>query len=91
MLFDQVSSLTDDFDIALRFLRKPLDSALSLLVENSKLGASVEGTQRIRRLLLGPQLRYGLFYVEENRRIMIHALLDMRQDPQAIQSRIRSI
>jgi hypothetical protein len=41
--------------------------------------------------LLGPKNRYGLFYVVEKRGILIHALLDLRQDPEAIWKRLREL
>jgi plasmid stabilization system protein ParE len=34
---------------------------------------------------------YGLFYVVENRGLILHALLDLRQDPESVMLRLRGI
>jgi plasmid stabilization system protein ParE len=81
----------DDHDLSIRVLREPLSQVLRLLSEFPQTGAGVRGTLRVRRVLTGPRLRYGLFYVEESKRIMIHALLDRRQDPQTVSRRLRGI
>ena len=46
-------------------------------------------TKGVRRWLLGPQRRYGLFYVVESRGIVIRPILDMRQNPETIWKRLR--
>ena len=74
-LYEQVG----DHDLAINILREPLKRVLNLLAEYPALGAKVHGTQRVRRLLAGPGKRFGIFYVAEVRRIMIHVLIDMRQ------------
>ena len=71
-----------------RVLHRPLRSAVNLLHLHPEVGARVKGAKGFRRLLLGPQRQYGLFYVIENRSIVIHALLDMRQSPDAIWKRL---
>jgi len=43
---------------------------------------------KVRRVLVFNRY-YGLFYVTENRGIILHALLDLRQDPQSLMRRIR--
>lgn len=78
-------------DLALRVLRDPLERSLHLLADNPGLGPVVKGTRRVRRLLTGPRLRFGLFYVEETTRIMIHALVDMRDDPSLVRRRLREL
>ncbi len=83
-LYEQVG----DHDLAIKVLREPLNRVLNLLAENPTLGPKVHGTQRTRRLLTGPGMRFGIFYVEEVRRIMIHALMDMRQDPELLRLRL---
>ncbi|MDZ4402186.1 hypothetical protein [Prosthecobacter sp.] len=86
-LYEQVG----DHDLAIKVLRQPLDHALSLLNENPALGPRVRGTLHIRRLLVGPKFRFGVFYVEEPRGILIHALLDMRQSSDVIRRRLGSL
>lgn len=80
--------LPDDDELIARVLQRPLQSALALLPQHPEIGARVQNTKSVRRWLLGPQRRYGLFYVVENRGIVIHALLDMRQNPEAIWQRL---
>ena len=77
-----------DHDMAVRTLRQPLEHALGLLTRNPGLGPKVRGTKRVRRLLVGPRMRWGVFYVEEANRLMIHALLDMREDPDVLKRRL---
>lgn len=45
---------------------------------------------KVRRVLVFNR-HYGLFYVVENRGLILHALLDLRQDPQRVTSRMDSI
>ncbi|MDI1313243.1 type II toxin-antitoxin system RelE/ParE family toxin [Prosthecobacter sp.] len=86
-IYEQVG----DHDLAIKVLREPLKRVLSLLREYPALGSKVHGTQRIRRLLTGPGKRFGIFYVAEVRRIMIHALIDMRQDPELLRLRLNDL
>lgn len=83
--------LLGDRDLAIKALREPLDHALGLLSENPALGPQVRGTQRVRRLLTGPRLRFDIFYVEEARRLMMHALVDMRQNPELLRLRLSGL
>ena len=83
-LYQQIN----DHDLAIRVLREPLNQVLRLLAEFPSLGAPVRGTQRVRRVLADLRLRYGLFYVEEKIRDIIHALLDLRLDPRSIAGRL---
>jgi plasmid stabilization system protein ParE len=69
-------------------LEDPLQAAMNLLSEHPEVGAQVRGLPRIRRWLMGPQRRYGLFYVVESRGLLIHALLDLRQSPEFIRKRL---
>lgn len=81
--------LPDDDELIARVLRRPLQSALALLPQHPEIGARVKSTRHVRRWLLGPQRRHGLFHIVENRGIVIHGLLDMRQNPEAIWKRLR--
>jgi toxin ParE1/3/4 len=42
---------------------------------------------RYRRLLIS-RYPFGIFYVAESNRIVVHAILDLRQDPEKIQERL---
>jgi plasmid stabilization system protein ParE len=42
---------------------------------------------RYRRLLI-TRYPFGIFYVAESNRIVIHAILDLRQDPERIRERL---
>lgn len=85
-LFD---AFDGDADLISRVLRQPLQSALGLIVQHPEAWARVKHTKGFRRWLLGPQRRYGLFYVVESRGIVIHGILDMRQNPETIWKRLR--
>jgi len=80
----------DDASIA-KVLERPLHSAMRLLSEHPEVGARVRGIPKMRRWLMGPQRRYGLFYVLENRGLLIHAFLDLRQNPEHILKRLSGI
>ena len=45
---------------------------------------------KVRRVLVFNR-HYGLFYVVENRGLILHALLDLRQDPQLVTRRMDGI
>lgn len=81
--------LLDQNDARLtQVLELPLQCAMNLLSEHPEVGAKVRGVPRMRRWLMGPQRRYGLFYVVEPRGILIHAMLDLRQSPEFIRKRL---
>jgi plasmid stabilization system protein ParE len=42
---------------------------------------------RYRRLLIS-RYPFGIFYVAESNRIVVHAILDLRQDPEKIRERL---
>ena len=46
--------------------------------------------RRLRRVLVYNR-HYGLFYVPEARGLVLHALLDLRQDPQTIARRLHGL
>ena len=61
-------------------------SMVKLLESLPELGPVVFGN-RLRRVLVFNR-HYGLFYVVEPRGVILHALLDLRQDPEQIQRRV---
>ncbi len=87
-LFDR---LNEDDGLISTVLEKPLQASLQLLRDHPEIAPRVHYAQRIRRRLFGPKNRYGLFYTVEARGIVIHTLLDLRQDPQMILKRLREI
>lgn len=62
-----------------------LDIALSLLRNQPWIGPHYEGPYR--RLLIS-KFPYGIFYEVQNDRIVVAAVLDLRQDPKTIHSRL---
>ncbi len=71
-----------------RFYEEVL-SSVRLLESFPHIG-SVVHRGRVRRVLVFNR-NYGLFYVSEPRGIILHALLDLRQNPKAIMKRLREI
>jgi plasmid stabilization system protein ParE len=69
-----------------RFLRE-LDRCASLLRRYPWIGRPHRG---VHRKLLVPDHPYGVFYAVEPSRVVIVAVLDLRQDPKAIERRLRS-
>ncbi len=63
------------------------EAALSLLRVFPEQGPVYVGT--LRRLLVGRDRRYGLFYVIEGRRLVVSAFVDLRQDPEVISTMLR--
>lgn len=91
LIYRQLEAVSDEDDLPLRLLRRPLVEGLELLSQNPLLGRQLVQRSNVRRLLVGPDFRYGVFYVVEQRGILIHALLDLRQDPSLIRRRLRDI
>ncbi len=60
-----------------------------LLAQFPRLGSALSH-RRLRRVLVYNR-HFGLFYVSEARGLVLHALLDLRQDPQAIERRLRGL
>ena len=69
-----------------RFLRE-LDRCASLLRRYPRIGRHHRG---VHRKLLVPDHPYGVFYAVEPSRVVIVAVLDLRQDPKAIERRLGS-
>ena len=68
----------------LSFLRD-LDSRLEHLKAFPLIGRLYRG--RYRRLLI-PRYPFGVFYVVESNRIVIHSILDLRRSPENIRDRL---
>lgn len=66
------------------FLRH-LDAALTLLRQHPELAPVYAG--RYRRLLVR-DFPYGIFYVIQPTRIVVSAILDLRQNPEAIRRKV---
>lgn len=63
-----------------------VDDALSRLLQFPESGPIY--SIPFRRLLL-PKTPYGIFYAIEGHRILIHAILDLRGDPQRVLQRLK--
>jgi plasmid stabilization system protein ParE len=64
-------------------------TSVRLLEAFPKIGPVVH-RGKVRRVLVFNR-HYGLFYVVEDRGLILHALLDLRQDPQSVRRRLRGI
>src|ERR1700726_2965930 len=67
-----------------QFFLQDVDLRLEHLKKFPLIGRLYRG--RYRRLLI-PRYPFGIFYVVESNRIVIHAVLDLRQDPKKIRER----
>ncbi|MDF1816586.1 MAG: hypothetical protein P1V20_30570 [Verrucomicrobiales bacterium] len=61
-----------------------VDSALELLKSFPGMGAKVSFLKNHRRILVGKDLEYGLYYTTTGQRLIISAMLNLRQSPQSI-------
>ena len=61
-----LSVFDDDAESVARVLEHPLESSLRLLQGHPEIAPRVRGASRVRRRLLGPKNRHGLFYVVES-------------------------
>jgi plasmid stabilization system protein ParE len=66
------------------YFLQDVDSRLEHLKKFPLIGRLYRG--RYRRLLI-PRYPFGIFYVVESNRIVIHAVLDLRQDPKKLRER----
>ncbi len=64
-------------------------SSVSLLEAFPLIGPVVH-RDKVRRVLVYSR-HYGLFYVAEDRGVVLHALLDLRQNPKTLTRRLREI
>ena len=62
-----------------------LDAALTLLRQHPELAPVYAGSYR--RMLIR-DFPYGIFYVAQPTRLVIAAIMDLRQDPQAIRRKL---
>lgn len=67
-----------------------IDGLIELIRLFPEIGGKVNGSQRLRRALVGKQKIYGLFYATRGTRLIVVALLDLRQEPAAIESILQS-
>lgn len=67
-----------------------LDGALSLLKAFPQMGAPVPDSKKLKRILVGRYRHLGLYYGLTPNRIVVVALIDLRQDPASIEAIIRS-
>tara|TARA_R110002096_G_scaffold54517_17_gene140634 strand:- start:7699 stop:8022 length:324 start_codon:yes stop_codon:yes gene_type:complete len=81
-LQEQFEKLEDTADGRGLELIERVDAAMELLKAHPEI-ASRYGT-RLRRKLIGKNCEFGLFYSIVGHRIILAALLDLRQDPKQI-------
>ena len=65
-----------------------IDASMELLRQFPEMAPVFEG--RVRRLLVNDR-KHGLFYVIEDRGIVLHALADLRRDPSDLGRRFRKL
>ncbi|MGB0580623.1 MAG: type II toxin-antitoxin system RelE/ParE family toxin [Limisphaerales bacterium] len=82
-LFTVIADYSEDR--AIRF-SDALDTAFDSLSRFPRLGPPFKGRYR-RKLLIG-FYEYGIFYSIEDGRIIVEAILDLRQDPETILRRL---
>ena len=66
-----------------------IDAVISLVRLFPEMGSRVPGTDRIRRVLVGRRRFYGLYHSVVGNRLIVVALLDLRQDPDKIEGILR--
>ncbi len=66
-----------------------VDGALELRRAFPKRCPLAKGLSRFRRLLVGKRREYGLYYSVIGNRLIVSALIDLRQEPSTIQSILR--
>ena len=78
-LFDKSEERAERFSSA-------VDRSLSDLAQFPEIGMKFEAP--FRRKLVPGFYEFGVFYTVEGTRIMVHAILNLRQDPRAIRRRL---
>lgn len=68
---------------------KPFDRSINHLRRNPEMGIALK-TWPLRRLLIS-QTEWGIFYGISGPRIVITTILDLRQDPEMIDKRLREL
>jgi plasmid stabilization system protein ParE len=97
-MIDLILLLQADLDIQAAFERyenyqtgrgevfmRQLDAALTLLRRNPEIAPAYEGAYR--RMLIR-EFPYGIFYQVQPSRIVVAAIIDLRQDPRTIQRKL---
>ncbi len=67
-----------------------IDALVELIRLFPDIGSSVRDSNRLRRGLVGRARVYGLYYSASESRLIIVALLDLRQNPQVIEQILES-
>jgi len=67
-----------------------IDALVELIRLFPDIGSNVQGSNRLRRGLVGRARIYGLYYAASETRLIIVALLDLRQNPQVIEQILES-
>lgn len=66
-----------------------IDALIELVRLFPDIGSKVSASKRIQRVLVGRNKIYGLFYSVTGKRLIIVALIDLRQSPAEIENVLR--
>ena len=67
-----------------------LDTGLKLLRLFPNHGSQIEYSNRLRRILIGKKREFGLYYSVIGNRLIVSALVNLRQNPSQIMDILRS-
>lgn len=81
VLFEQSETRAEQFS-------RNVDRALAVLAQFPEIGRIFEG--QFHRKLVPRFYEYGVFYSVEGSRVMVQAVLDLRQDPEQIRRRLEA-
>ena len=66
-----------------------IDALVELVRLFPEIGSKVNASKRIQRVLIGKNRVYGLFYSVSGKRLIIVALINLRQSPDEIEQKLR--
>lgn len=81
--------LGGDENAVSQLLERPLEDSLEVICRFPEIAPRVDSHTNLRRSIFGRARRYGLFYSAETKRVIIHAVVDLRQDPEIISRKLK--